>query len=201
MWADTGAVAITCHGEEAWRGRAYQASVVERAGCGEQIGLTGRQHVNTRDKWQPLGSDIPLHGNAERIMDKRQAGRFDTRETATAHSDVSSNAVGIGQRFITHTAGVAHPEVSSILEADSPTHQHRRRVAPLGKGIGPQRRPSRVEHACQHDGIGSRQWSAPLAIGLIKGIGLDIGARSGTVGGKTQLWDGIGWIKHDPTTP
>ena len=120
------------------------------------------------------------------------------RKAITAAVDNGADAVGVAQRLVSHPDGFAHPQVGVVVQADSPAHQHRRGVAATGAGIGVQGVPCRAQHACQGRRVDIGKRGMPLAIGLRKGIGGNIGSRGGRAGGETQLRHGIGWIHHRP---
>ena len=179
---------------------AGDATIVQRAAGSEQMRLVGSQQVNPRHQRQPSRTDVTRHIHRQPVTLERQRRRLDARETVAGGGHISADPVGIGQRGVTHAERVAHPQICTVNQADSPSHQHRCGVIALGESVGIEGAPGRAQHLRQRTRVGARQRCRPTLIRGGKGIGIQVGARCAELNADGQLGLCISGVKHSPYT-
>ena len=96
-------------------GRAGQAAVVQGPAGGEQGGLIGGQHIDTRHERKPCRSYASRHPDVNAVVTLGQHGSLGACETAAIVVHRSSDTASIGERLVTHAHRVAHPQIAAVV--------------------------------------------------------------------------------------
>ena len=166
--------------------RARQATVIQGAARRHKLGLVGSQHIDSRHMGLPCLGDGSVQRDIEQVTFQRHCRGLGTREAVAAAIHQRRDAVGIGQCLVSHTHGVAHPQVAAVNQTQSPAHQHRRRAVTVGAGIGIERCPGRAQQAGKRVEVGVGKRRPPLGVGSLELHRRNVGGDGAHVRGKRQ---------------